>query len=515
MSDDEEYDEISSQPLAPYVGMEFDSVDDAKLFYNDYAFKLGFGIHTSASKNSQKKGPVVLIKRVFRCVHAGKPENKTDTSSASEAISTEQHSSSKESWFEMDVTNKRQKNRLPERVRFYWHICNIYHSHRNIPQEDLDLILTMHDVNFSTSSCMGMLGRVRGGDRRILPYVKRDVTNFRSKLRQTINLRDMDMTVAYFERRQDDNPEFYYAKTVDEETNTVTGLFWVDGRTRALYRKYRDCVFFDTTFCTNRYNMPFAPIVGINNHLQTILLGCALLPNERIETFKWVFQNFLIAMNNVHPLNIMTDQDKAMETTIFEALPNTVHRCYKWHVQRKAREKLGRILSRDEVFEQAFYTCINDPETVDEFEDNWQHMIHCFELEDNRQLCNMWRTRHTWAPSYFRKCFFPFTSTTGRSEGLNSYFKMFINPQESVWKFVQQYEVLQETMLDREDNQAFIGEATTTPLYSRYNIEHQAVNFYTRAVLGKFQSEVIASTGYVINQVPALHNGSINFEFGC
>ena len=77
---------------------------------------------------------------------------------------------------------------------------------------------------------------------------------------------------------------------------------------------------------------------------------------------------------------------------------------------------------------------------------------------------------------------------------------------------MQQYEVLQETMLDREDNQAFIGEATTTPLYSRYNIEHQAVNFYTRAVLGKFQSEVIASTGYVINQVPALHNGSINFE---
>ena len=204
-----------------------------------------------------------------------------------------------------------------------------------------------------------------------------------------------------------------------------------------MYPKYKDCIFFDTTFCTNRYNMPFAPIVGVNNHLQTVLLGYALLPNEQIETFKWVFQHLLIAMNNEHPLNIMTDQDKAMETTISEALPNTVHRCCKWHVQRKAREKLGRIMSRDEVFEQAFYTCINDLDTVDEFEENWQHMIHCFELEDNRHLCNMWRTRHTWAPTYIRKCFFPFTSTTGRSEGLNSYFKTFINPQESVWKFVQ------------------------------------------------------------------------------
>ena len=136
----------------------------------------------------------------------------------------------------------------------------------------------------------------------------------------------------------------------------------------------------------------------------------------------------------------------------------------------RSREKLGRIMSRDEVFENAFYRCINDSDTVDEFEENWQHMINFFELVENRHLCNMWRTRHTWVPTFFRKCFFPFTSTTGRSEGLNSYFKTFVHPQDSVWRFVQQYEMLQETMLDREDNQAFIGAATTAPLYSRYNI---------------------------------------------
>ena len=58
----------------------------------------------------------------------------------------------------------------------------------------------------------------------------------------------MDFTIQYFERRQAENPEFYYAKTVDKETNSVTGLFWVDGRTRALCPKYKDCIFFDTTF---------------------------------------------------------------------------------------------------------------------------------------------------------------------------------------------------------------------------------------------------------------------------
>ncbi|XP_044432036.1 protein FAR1-RELATED SEQUENCE 9-like [Triticum aestivum] len=510
MHDADEDDDISSQPLLPYVGMEFDSIEDAQKFYNDYAFGTGFGSRIASSKNNQKKGPQQLIKRVFQCVHAGKPETTCETSSYSEGIAAGGSSSSKQAGVEMDVTVKRQRNRIP--LMQHEEIVRFYRSHRKIPEEDYQLLMTMHDVNLSTTNCMGMLGMVHGGDRRKLPYVKRDVSNARSKLRQNQSFQDMDMTVAYFKRRQAENAQFYYATEVDKETNEVTALFWVDGRTRALYPKYKDCVFFDTTFCTNRYNLPFAPIVGVNNHLQTVLLGCALVPNEQIETFKWVFQHWMIAMNNEHPLNLMTDQDKAMETAIKDVFPNTVHRCCKWHVQRKAREKLGRILSMDENFEQVFYGVINDSETVDEFEENWQHMLHCFKLVDNRHLSNMWRKRETWAPAYFRKNFFPFTSTTGRSEGLNCYFKTFVNPQDSVWRFVQQYEVLQETMLDREDNQAFIGHATTAPLYSRYNFERQAVHFYTRSVFLKFQKEVMASTGFIMNLAPALDNASVRFE---
>ncbi|KAE8783069.1 Protein FAR1-RELATED SEQUENCE 5 [Hordeum vulgare] len=42
---DDEEEEISSQPLLPFVGMQFDTVEDARIFYNEYAFKTGFGIH--------------------------------------------------------------------------------------------------------------------------------------------------------------------------------------------------------------------------------------------------------------------------------------------------------------------------------------------------------------------------------------------------------------------------------------------------------------------------------------
>ena len=141
--------------------------------------------------------------------------------------------------------------------------CRYYRSHRKIPEEDLEFLELLHNRNLRTSDIMGLLGDSHGGDPRNLGYVKRDVTNERSKMRAKLLIRDMDLTVEYFEKRRAENPNFFYATQVDSE-NVVNALFWVDGRTRSLYPKYKDCVFFDTTFCTNRYNMPFAPIVGID-----------------------------------------------------------------------------------------------------------------------------------------------------------------------------------------------------------------------------------------------------------
>jgi len=210
--------------------------------------------------------------------------------------------------------------------------------------------------------------------------VKTDVTNARAKLRRGLSECDLELTIEYFERRQVENPNFFFSKL--EEDGAVRALFWVDGRTRALYPKYKDCVFFDTTFCTNRYNLPFAPIVGINNHTHTVCLGCSLLPDETIETFKWVFQQWMLAMNNEHPLNIMTDQDQAMAKAISMVFPHSTHRCCKWHVFRVARTKLGKMLGKDEPFAEAFYGCINDSDTVEEFEERWKQMVESFGVVD-------------------------------------------------------------------------------------------------------------------------------------
>ncbi|KAK1604966.1 hypothetical protein QYE76_028639 [Lolium multiflorum] len=481
---EEDGEEICSQPVVPFVGMMFDDLEVAKQVYNDYAWKLGFGTRIGNTKYSTARGVPkdTILSRVFECVHTGKPaaECKNAAARSKEAAAKvkeasvdmsnigEQKSRSKQAGSEMDVNESKQRNILLRcdckahmvvgKRNGHWSVTvfkedhthpmvklagrrRYYRSHRKVPEEDFQFLQTLHNQNITTAQIMGCLGSVHGGDPRTLGYVKRDVSNIRTMLREEVSQRDMSMVIEYFERRKAESPNFFYDTQVDSN-NAVRGLFWVDGRTRALYPKYKDCVFFDTTFCTNKYNLPFAPIVGINNHTHTIVLGCALLPDETTETFKWVFERWMLAMNQMHPDHIMTDQDQAMATAIDK------------------------------------------------------HMLRSFDMAENNHLNNMWKSRKTWAPVYFRKSFFPFTSTTGRSEGLNSYFKTLVRPSDSVWNFVQQYELCQNLMLDREDNAGFTMETTTAKLWGSYSIEEQALKFYTREVFDRFQKMVQSSTRF-------------------
>ena len=55
---------------------------------------------------------------------------------------------------------------------------------------------------------------------------------------------------------------------------------------------------------------------GSNHHAQTTIFGCALVSDEKIDTYKWVLERFLEAMGNKHPNAIGMDNDGAMREAI-------------------------------------------------------------------------------------------------------------------------------------------------------------------------------------------------------
>ncbi|KAM1418356.1 hypothetical protein ACFXTO_022037 [Malus domestica] len=51
---------------------------------------------------------------------------------------------------------------------------------------------------------------------------------------------------------------------IDLDTNGhLRNVFWADTRSRAAYEEFGDVVTFGTMYLTNKYDMPFAPFVGL------------------------------------------------------------------------------------------------------------------------------------------------------------------------------------------------------------------------------------------------------------
>lgn len=92
---------------------------------------------------------------------------------------------------------------------------------------------------------------------------------------------------------------------------------------------------------TNKYDMPFAPFVGVNHHGQSVLLGCGLLSSEDTATFTWLFKTWLASMSNRAPRAIITDQDKGMQKAVGVFFLESRHRWCLWHIMKKLLEKFG------------------------------------------------------------------------------------------------------------------------------------------------------------------------------
>jgi hypothetical protein len=93
---------------------------------------------------------------------------------------------------------------------------------------------------------------------------------------------------------------------MDDECR-LKNVFWADARSRASNEDFGDVVTFDTRYLTNKYEMLFAPFMGVNHHGQSILFGVALISSEDTTTFEWLFETWLKCMKGQAPKTIIID----------------------------------------------------------------------------------------------------------------------------------------------------------------------------------------------------------------
>jgi zinc finger SWIM domain-containing protein 3 len=65
----------------------------------------------------------------------------------------------------------------------------------------------------------------------------------------------------------------------------LKGLFWCDSQCLLDYATFMDVVIFDSTYKTNRYNMPLFLLLGVNHHGSIVLFACGIISRETIESY--------------------------------------------------------------------------------------------------------------------------------------------------------------------------------------------------------------------------------------
>jgi hypothetical protein len=476
----------------PSLGMEFESQEDAYSFYVQYAKSVGFGVSIKSSRRSKISREFIDVK--YACTRYGKKRESTAQNprpclkvECEAGLHIKRRCDGK--W----VVHGFIKDHNHELFPTYAHY---FPCHRTINKAQQNCIETLQHVGVRTSKIYATMAKQHGGYEKV-GCLEKDVRNYLDKDRR-LNLEsgDANAMLEYFMRMQEENSRFFYAFDLDDD-GRVKNVFWVDGKGRDDYQVFGDVISFDTTYITNKYKMPFAPFIGVNNHFQSRLLGCALLANETSETFKWLMKTWLKAMGGKPPNAMITDQDRSMKVAIEEVFPNTRHRFCLWHILRKVPEKLGHVIRNNEDFMGYFDACIYKSLSIEQFEVKWAEMVEKFQLSDLEDgwIQSLYEERKHWVPVYMKDTFFGGMSTTQRSESINSFFDKYVGKKTTLKEFVEKYEVALEDREEAEMHADFNTWHKQPVLKTPSPFEKQMSMIYTHEVFKKFQVEITGLSG--------------------
>ncbi|KAM7518863.1 hypothetical protein LguiB_017825 [Lonicera macranthoides] len=475
------YNPQVADDLRPRKGQEFLKLDDVAAFYKAYAKEAGFSVRSWSSKKN-KEGTEIMRKE-FVCSKQGKYLK-------SAGVGKKRHRGSFAEGCNAKLAVLRSNSdSFKVSVFVEGHSHPLSTSGKSHPLRSTQQLSMANVTPHQQSSFL----EVQTGGIENVGCTQRDFYNDERDKLTDMKRHDGDIFFEYLKFEREKNRSFTFKIEADDEDN-ITRCFWSDATSRHAYKFYGDVLIFDITYNTNRYGLIFATIMGVNNHGKTIVFACAFLNKESIDSFVWLFNQFLKSMSGSAPKMIITDQHPAMTKAISIVLPNTFHGYSSWHILMKFSEKIDA--TKYSIYYKEFSACIWNSESPEEFDSEWESLIERSGLQGNTWLQEMYDLRSRWIPAYVNHNFSAGMLSSQQAESGYAFFKEFVSMNNSLVDFVVWF----DRGLVCLRNEELIANHKDTNEKPKIRINHnflaQMADIYTHEMFYKFQDELCESFRY-------------------
>ncbi|KQK00267.1 protein FAR1-RELATED SEQUENCE 6 isoform X2 [Brachypodium distachyon] len=454
---------------APRFGLRFKTYDDALRYYKQYAVDSGFS--AIILKSSYLKSGVCR-RLVLGCSRAGRGRVNA-----------------------CYLSRETAKINCPARISLKLRQDRWLH----IDDAKLDHNHPLNQSSDSLMNCYKKLTDAKNGEttsrlkgRRNVPIVDREQGNFTEIGRLKFGEGDDEYIQKFFGGMQNKNPNFFYLVDLDKQ-GRLRNLFWSDARSQAAYEYFgQDVVYFDTSYLTQKFDLPLVFFTGMNNHGQSVLFGTGLLSDLSADSYTWLFRAFLTCMKDSYPYTIITEHYNAILDAVREVFSQVKHRLCLYRIMKDVAENLkahAEFKTIKKSLKKVTYGSLKIPE----FEADWKKIIEEHSLAENECLSSLFMHRQLWAPAYLKDKFWAGMSVSQRGESVTSYYDGFVYPKTSLKQFFSKYEMILENKYKKE-LQADEESSHRTPLtVTKFYMEEQLAKAYTISMFRKFQDELKAT----------------------
>ncbi|CAJ2638651.1 protein FAR-RED ELONGATED HYPOCOTYL 3 isoform X3 [Trifolium pratense] len=468
--------------LEPLFGMEFESHGEAYSFYQEYARSMGF--NTAIQNSRRSKTSREFIDAKFACSRYGTKREYDKSFNRPRARQHKQESENSTGRRSCSKTDCKASMHVKRRPDGKWVIHSFVkeHNHELLPAQA---------VSEQTRKMYAVMAR-QFAEYKTVVGVKNEKNQFDKGRNLGLEFVEAKLMLDFFIQMQSMNSNFFYAVDLGEDQR-LKNLLWIDAKSRHDYINFCDVVSFDTTYVRNKYKMPLVLFVGVNQHYQFILLGCALISDESAATFSWLLRTWLKGVGGQVPKVIITDHDMTLKSVISDVIPSACHCVCLWHILGKVSENLAHVIKKHVNFMTKFEKCVFRSLTSDDFDNRWEKILDRFELRQDECMQSLYEDRKLWAPTFMKDVFLGGMSTPQRSESVNSFFDKYVHRKTYIQDFVKQYETI---LQDRYEEEAKADSDTwnkVATLKTPSPLEKSVAGIFTHTVFKKIQAEIIGA----------------------